>query len=125
MPIYIASSSPTVVTAVHHLVVRQRPFVAAIADCVRIAPSVANGTLKGILYVDIASCQPSMAAILQAITDNVPVLQHLAIVLIGDSSLLSPTEQQQIVALSLPVLPFPFADAEFVTLLNTLLLRFP
>jgi hypothetical protein len=125
MPIYIASSNPSLVNAVHRLVVQQRPYVAAIADCERVAPSVANGTLTGILFLDIASCKPSMAAILQTVTNDVLLLQRVAIVLIGDSNLLSPSEQQQIIALSLSVLPFPFADDDFVNLLTTLLLRFP
>ena len=125
MPIYIASPNPPLVNAVHRLVVQQRPYVAVIPDCGRIAPSVANGTLTGILYLDIASCNSSMVAILQTITNNVLLLQRVAIVLLGDSNTLTPSEQQQIVTLSLPVLPFPFADDDFVSLLSTLLLRFP
>jgi hypothetical protein len=124
MPIFVASSSPSVVAAVHRLIAQQHLYVMAIADCERVAPLIAKGT-SGILYLDIAVCRPSMAAILQTFTSHALLLQRMAIVLIGDSSLLSSPEQQQIVTLSLPILPFPFADVDFVSLLNTLLPRFP
>ena len=125
MTIYIASSSPPVVNAVHRLVVLQRPYVAVYADCGRVVPLVANGTLTGILYLDIASCNSSLEALLQTITSNTLLLQSVAIVLIGDRRLLSSPEQHLLSTLSLPVLPFPFTDGDFVNLLNTLLLRFP
>jgi hypothetical protein len=125
MPIYIAGSSPSVVAAVHRLIAQQHLYVIAIADCERVVPMIARGTIAGILYLDIATCNPSLAAILQAITDNALLLERVAIVLIGDGNLLSSSDQQQIDTLSLPILSFPFTDIEFVNLFNALLPRFP
>ncbi len=55
MPIFIASANPPLVVAVHQLVAQQGLSMNAIADCGRIAQLVINGTIKGILYLDIAS----------------------------------------------------------------------
>jgi len=125
MPIFIASANPQLVVAVHQLIAQQGLSMNAVADCSRVAPLIASGTIRGILYLDIASCSLSLAVLLQTITGNALLLQRVAIVLIGNSGQLPAPVQQQIATLSLPILPFPFVAATFVNLLNTLRPRYP